>query len=197
MSPRTPEQFEALRAEAQERLERAALRVFARAGYGSATVRDVAREAGVSQGLLYNYYDGKQALLEALFRRGMLDVMASFAAAEVEAPPEERLARLVRAAFAGVREHLDFWRVLYGLRHQPDVLAALAPELAAFEDSVRATLEAHLRAVGFPRTRATTQARLLYGAIDGVAQHFAVDPDAYPVDAVAARIVETICRPAR
>ena len=47
MTPRSPAQFEALRADAQDRLERAALRVFARAGYAGASVRDVAREAGV------------------------------------------------------------------------------------------------------------------------------------------------------
>src|SRR5215207_8826085 len=69
VSPRTALQYEALRADAQERLERAALTVFARAGYARATVRDVAVEAGVAQGLLYNYYVGKQDLLVAVFRR--------------------------------------------------------------------------------------------------------------------------------
>lgn len=193
VTPRTAAQFETLRADAQDRLERAALAVFARRGYGAATVRDVAREAGVAQGLLYNYYRGKDDLLAAVFRRSMGDVQASFAAAAVDAPPAERLARLVRAAFAVVREHLAFWQLVYGVRQQPDVVAALGPDLHAWTDGVRATLESHLRAVGHPDPG--TQARVLFAAIDGVAQHFALDPARYPLDAVAERVIATFAVP--
>jgi AcrR family transcriptional regulator len=187
MTPRTAAQFEALRADAQDRIERAALRVFARRGYAGATVRDVAREAGVAQGLLYNYYRGKHDLLAAVFRRSLADVQTSFAAADVDAPPAERLARLVRAAFAVVRAHLPFWQLVYGVRQQPDVVAALGPELPAWTAGVRAALEGHLRAAGHPDP--DVGARLLFAAIDGVAQHYALDPDGYPLDAVADRLV--------
>jgi len=193
MTPRSAAQFEALRADAQERIERAALRVFARAGYGGATVRDIAREAGVAQGLPYNYYRGKQDLLAAVFRRCMADVQASFAAAESEAEPRERLARLVRTSFAIVREHLPFWRLVYGVRQQPDVVAALGPELHAWTEGVRAMLEAHLRDVG--RADPATDARVLFAAIDGIAQHYALDPERYPIDAVAERLVALVGAP--
>ena len=191
MTPRTAAQFEALRADAQERLERAALRVFARDGYAGATVRGVAREAGVAQGLLYNYYEGKQELLAAVFRRSMADVQRSFAAAdEVDGTAGERLARLIRASFTVLREHLPFWQLVYGVRQQPDVVAALGPELHAWTEGIRATLEAHLRAVGRPDP--AVAARLLFAAIDGVAQHFALDPAEYPIDAVAERLVALV-----
>ena len=193
MTPRTPAQFETLRADAQDRLERAALAVFARRGYAAATVRDVAREAGVAQGLLYNYYRGKGDLLAAVFRRSLADVHASFAAAAVDAPPAERLALLIRAAFAVVRAHLPFWQLVYGVRQQPDVVAALGPDLHRWTEGVRATLEGHLRDAGHPDPG--TQARLLFGAIDGVAQHFALDPARYPLDAVAERMVATFAAP--
>ena len=195
MTPRTPAQFESLRVDAQDRLERAALAVFARRGYAAATVRDVAREAGVAQGPLYNYYRGKDALLAAVFRRCLADVQASFTAAAVDAPPAERLARLIRAAFAVVREHLPFWQLVYGVRQQPDVVAALGPDLHAWTEGVRATLEGHLRDVGHPDPG--PQARVLFAAIDGVAQHFALDPAHYPLDAVAERVVATFVTPPR
>jgi AcrR family transcriptional regulator len=190
MSPRTPAQFEAQRAETQERLERAALRVFAHAGFSRATVRDVAREAGVAQGLLYNYYRSKHELLAAVFRRSMADVETSFAAADTAAAPTERLARLVRAAFAGVREHLPFWQLVYAVRQQPEIVAALGPELPAWTHGVLATLEQHLREAGHDDP--ATAARLLFAAIDGVAQHFALDPAGYPLDAVAERLIASI-----
>src|SRR5687768_1865567 len=76
--PRSATQLQALREDARDRLERAALRVFARLGYRRATVRDVAAEAGVAVGLLYHYFRGKEALLLAVFERGARDVAASF-----------------------------------------------------------------------------------------------------------------------
>lgn len=190
MAPRTAQQFAAVRADAQERLERAALAVFAREGYAAATVRDVARAAGVAQGLLYNYYRGKDDLLAAVFRRSVADVDASFAAAAVDAPPAERLARLIRAAFAAVRAHLPFWQLVYGVRQQPDVVAALGPALGAWMDGIRATLERHLADAGCPEP--AVAARLLFAAIDGVAQHYALDPAGYPLDTVADRLVATV-----
>ena len=190
MTPRTAAQFEALRADAQDRLERAALRVFARRGYAGASVRDVAREAGVAQGLLYNYYPSKEALLVAVFHRSMADVQASFAAAATgDVPPAERIARLVRSSFAVLREHLAFWQLVYGIRYQTDVVAALGPALQAWTDGIRDELEAHLRAAG--QRDPAVGARLLFAAIDGVAQHYALDPEHYPLDAVAEHLIAT------
>ena len=45
----------------------AALTVFSRKGYGEATVPDIAREAGIAVGTIYNYYQSKRDLLVSLF----------------------------------------------------------------------------------------------------------------------------------
>ena len=55
-----------------DRLDRildAALRVFARLGLGRAKMSDVAAEAAVSQGTLYNYVESKEALFALLMER--------------------------------------------------------------------------------------------------------------------------------
>ena len=44
----------------------AALEVFCRKGYGEATIPDIAREAGVAVGTIYNYYESKRDLLVAI-----------------------------------------------------------------------------------------------------------------------------------
>jgi AcrR family transcriptional regulator len=46
----------------------AAVRVFARKGYHTCRVGDIAEEAGVAHGLLYHYFDSKDELLETIFR---------------------------------------------------------------------------------------------------------------------------------
>jgi AcrR family transcriptional regulator len=62
----------------------AAVRVFARDGYRSAHMSDVAREAGLSEAALYRYVDSKEALFALAIRHALL--LEPFPA---ETPPAE------------------------------------------------------------------------------------------------------------
>ena len=49
----------------REQIIEAALRVFARKGFNGATNKDIAREAGITPGLIYHYFESKEDLLKA------------------------------------------------------------------------------------------------------------------------------------
>jgi AcrR family transcriptional regulator len=190
--PRTPEQLERIREESREKILGSALRLFAHHGYERTSVRMIAEDAGISRGLLYNYYGGKQDLLRAILERSGEDVRASFRRAEEGATPEERLERLVRAAFELVRRNLAFWRLTYQLRMQPGVLEALGDAVEASSAPILRRLAGILGEVGTGAAGAadpTVEARVLFAAIDGAAQHYAMDPERYPLDEVAGRLV--------
>ena len=189
MSPRTPQQNEQVRAASRARILEHALRLFARHGYERTSVKMIAEAAGISQGLLYNYFESKDALLRAIFEASMDDVRASFAAAETEPDPARRIGRLVREAFAVVRGNLDFWRLSYGVRMQAAVLEGLGGMIEEGAAAVRATLERYLREAGVAEADVPVEAALLFATIDGVSQHYVLEPDRYPLDDVAARIV--------
>src|SRR5689334_3493523 len=114
MSPRTAEQNEQVKAATRKRIVDAALGLFAEHGYEGTSVRMIADDAGMSIGLLYNYFDGKQALLHAIFAESMADVRESFARADA-APRSERLEQLVRGSFEILQRNLRFWRLSYGV----------------------------------------------------------------------------------
>src|SRR5213593_1312878 len=52
----------------RERILRAAIDVFAQSGYFNAKVSEIARAAGVADGTIYLYFDGKEDLLVSIFR---------------------------------------------------------------------------------------------------------------------------------
>jgi len=52
----------------RERILRAAIEVFAQNGYFNAKVSEIARAAGVADGTIYLYFDGKEDLLISIFR---------------------------------------------------------------------------------------------------------------------------------
>jgi AcrR family transcriptional regulator len=191
--PRSSEQNDALRRERQDHIERAALAVFARLGFQRATVRDVAREAGVSQGLLYHYFATKDELLAAVFRRGTRDVAAALGAAEPSGTPAERFAAFVRASFRLLDEHRDYWRLHHLIRHDPAVMASLGDELHAWSDAIATSLGDLLGALGHPD--APSRARVLFAAVDGVAQHYLLDPERYPLTSVTEALLATFAPP--
>jgi len=96
----------------------AAVRVFAEKGFQRATTHEIAREAGVSEGTIYYYFDSKDAL--------MLGVTARLASAVT---PELFLAEPVD----DVREHYAvlFRRRQEFARENKDMLHALLCELLA------------------------------------------------------------------
>jgi AcrR family transcriptional regulator len=83
------------RATRREEILEAALREFAMAGYGATKVSDIARAGGLSQGLLYNYFDSKDAVYVALVRRGfsrLIEATRQLVAMEVSAGEKIALA---------------------------------------------------------------------------------------------------------
>lgn len=168
------------------RILTAALELFADRGFAGTSVRALAERAGVSQGLLYNYFDGKDGLLRAIFEQSQLDVTATLD--EANDHPEESVPTLIRAAFAAVQGNAVFWRLTYQLRMQGHTITLLGGVFREWADSVRARIEALLRADGVPDP--AVRARVLFAAIDGAAQHWVLDPDGYPLDQVADALAE-------
>src|SRR6267142_991133 len=54
-------------AAARDRLYATAMRLITKRGYEATTLRDIAKEADVSVGLLYRYFPSKQAVIIALY----------------------------------------------------------------------------------------------------------------------------------
>jgi len=66
--PRTKEAFENMREATRQKIEAAALSLFARKGV-SVTINEISKEAGLSKGLLYSHYPSKDALIAELVRQ--------------------------------------------------------------------------------------------------------------------------------
>jgi TetR/AcrR family fatty acid metabolism transcriptional regulator len=75
----------------RERILAAAERIFARHGFFSARVSEIAKEAGVADGTIYLYFKSKDDLLISLFESRMKQVNTELRAAIADRPPIEQL----------------------------------------------------------------------------------------------------------
>ena len=96
----------------------AAVRVFARSGFHTSRVGDIAEEAGVAHGLLYHYFSSKDEVLETIFREQWGILVDRISAIEESGEPAVDQLRHVAAI------------VLRNWRHQPDVIRVLVREIA-------------------------------------------------------------------
>lgn len=70
MSPRSKEAFLKIKQETKNKIEYSAVTLFAQQGL-SVTVSQIAKHAGVSQGLLYQHYSSKEALIYGLVEKAV------------------------------------------------------------------------------------------------------------------------------
>jgi AcrR family transcriptional regulator len=118
----TPSRRERLKQERQERILDAAAAIFAEKGYHRATIRDIATQADVADGTIYNYYDSKFDLLIAILAR----------IAELEQLPAEMMGALqgdVRGFFVtAFQDRMD--RIEQGEK----MLQAVLPQVFVHEE---------------------------------------------------------------
>ncbi len=103
----------------REQILRAAVKVFGRKGYERATIADIAREARLAEGSIYNYFKNKGDLLVQIPHlmmqptvENLSDQLSRWAAGGELPPPEVVLPMIARTMIATMRQNAQFFRIL-------------------------------------------------------------------------------------
>ena len=101
----------------------AAIRVFARQGFHSTRVSDIADEAGVAYGLVYHYFDSKDEVLNELFSERWSLLLAAIDEADASSEsPRSKLTAV--AAF-----------IVDSYRHEPELMKVIIVEVTRAANS--------------------------------------------------------------
>jgi TetR/AcrR family transcriptional regulator, fatty acid metabolism regulator protein len=156
--------------EKRRQILRAAITVFARSGYHTSRVSDVAKEAGVAYGLVYHYFGSKEDLLETIFRRTWSRMLEAVEEVErADAPAREQLAAVARIVLGAWPVDPDLVRVLVREVARSPQLGREVDEIAnAFQALERIVLRGQER--GELRTDVDPRlaAWILYGALEEI-----------------------------
>lgn len=87
----------------RERIVEAALRLFRQRGLEATTTREIAREAEIATGTLFNYFTSKEAILAHLAGEALVKARTAFAKQPAPAELEEELFALVAAELRQLR----------------------------------------------------------------------------------------------
>jgi AcrR family transcriptional regulator len=121
MSPRTPQQFGEIREEKKTLIMDVALEHFSDVGFQATTINHIARHAGISKGLMYNYYKSKEELLAAIMNRSLSEIYLNFNPDRDSYLSTEDFELFIRKIFNLLRENRQFWKLLFRIMLQRGV----------------------------------------------------------------------------
>ena len=196
---------EARRSAQRRRILDAAMACFERAGLDKASMHDIVDESGMSVGAIYRYFDGKEAIVEA-----------------VAAERHERERELLAAALSGrsddlpgaARRFLSDWfdwvtdpdearrrrvtiHVWANAQHDPRLRRIVAEGLAPLDDVVRLLTDARAHGLLDSEIDPAAFARVLLALVQGFLLQRAWEPDldARPYRNAILTIVDRVLRP--
>ncbi len=98
-------------------IQEAAIRVISRKGMASATMQEIAEEAGVAKGTIYLYFRDREELVEKTFETAIGELHKRIdAALDAEGPFAQRLRAVITAKLSFFNENREFFRLYQTLR---------------------------------------------------------------------------------
>ncbi len=168
-------------AERTEQIIAAAIAVFSRLGFHKARMDDIAREAGLSKGTLYWYFESKdaitKALLQHLFDQEVQQVATLLAA---EGSASERLLVLSRHLAGEFEQWSKLMAVVYEFyataTRDPVVQRTLAGYFQAYREPLTALIQQGIERGEFRRLNADATATIIGASFEGLALLWTIDP---------------------
>lgn len=118
--PRTPEENDRIRQASKEKIRAAAMGLFIKQGYYVTSISDIAKQAGISKGLLYNYYKGKEELLSEMVEARIKEVVEVMEEAVTLNTPREQLEHIINGAIDNIHQKPEVHRFYLHLQTQPE-----------------------------------------------------------------------------
>lgn len=193
---RTPKVVE----DRREQIIDAALRVFSQKGFTSATNKNIAREAGITPGLIYYYFENKEKLLQAVIEsRSPLRLVTSPPPQIASMPPALFLRFVIRQVLSIIEgeNFMQFIRVMLPeVIRNPQVTPLVTGFFQRLLGFLTSYFESKMATGELRRTDASLTAQVFMGSIIGfvLRRNIIRDPSAlqYSHEQIADAVVETV-----
>lgn len=122
MSPKSSKQFEQIRQEKKKLIMDTALELFAENGFHATSISQITKKAGISKGLIYNYFESKNEILQEITRSAFENIYSNFDLDKDGILTKEEFITFIRSSFRSTVENRQFWKLYYALVLQPSIL---------------------------------------------------------------------------
>lgn len=185
--PRTEEQYKEIRELKRQQIMDSALGLFAEKGFDASSINMIANRAGVSKGLMYNYFESKEDLIITIIHNGLDEFLTVFDANKDGVLTEGEFVYFIDKTFEILKENLHFWKLYFMVMAQPEVLKLVEEKIMGMLMPFLTTLAAYYRSKGYENPMA--HARFFGAMLDGISLSYLVDPGSFPIDDIKKIII--------
>ena len=188
MSPRTPEQFKEIRESKRNLIMESALKLFASHGFFDTTVNMISKDAGISKGLMYNYFKSKEELLRSVVLQGINKFLVLFDPDHDGVLTKSELKYFIEETFRTIQNDVQFLKIYFSVLSQPQVLKIVGDKFWEIINPALKMLEDYFKSNNFKNPEIETR---FFGAMmDGICIHYIIDPDNFPFEEIKQKVIE-------
>ncbi len=195
MSPRSKEQIEQIRKNSIRNILDAAFKLMAKSGYETTSISQIAKAAGVSKGLMYNYFKNKEKLLEAIVLEGFNKIMELDYGLSKSDKPADKLKNLIDETLNNLSDNFTYWQLYTALLVQPRVQKKFEKKFYQFREYFITAMAEIFKGLGSKNPE--LDAFLLGTHFDGLALNFIATPDDFPMKEIKQALYTQYCKPKR
>jgi AcrR family transcriptional regulator len=189
--PRTKEQFEDIRAKTKHKILEHALELFAEKGFKGTSINDIAKSAGISKGLAYNYFKNKEELMLSVFGLLTKEFEVLFSSMAGESDPKKKLKRFINTTFKKLQQDEKFWQLYFHFVLLPELHKEANAIMSGFLNEAFKEMEKIFVAMKIPNAK--EESKIFSGIIDGVCFHYMFDKENYPLEKMRKYIIKKYC----
>ncbi len=178
-------------------LTRAAYKVVGQKGYYDFTIRDIAREAGLSTGLVHYYFKNKEDLLLNLLKeinRNMLVVLNKAISASDD--PKEKLNIFMHQAFNLVRDEKDYFYIVIDFWTQVNkndrMKRANTKLFKSYRDEISKILREGIEKGVFMKMDVDYTSAVIISIIQGMIIQYVIDTNAFDYEDYAKKLMKHV-----
>ena len=195
MSPRTEEQYKAIREERKAHIRAVALELFANEGYHGTSISKIAKKADISKGLLYNYFDSKEDVMRSILEEGIDQMLSGLDPNRDGVLEPHEMEYYIHDIFDKIRENPKFWKLYFSISLQPAIYDLIQEKISEFLGPLYQMITDYLRSQQFEDPESETM--IFAALLDGIGFHFIMDPEHYPIEKIKQTLIYRYVKPTK
>ncbi|MDW3647458.1 MAG: TetR/AcrR family transcriptional regulator [Bacteroidia bacterium] len=192
MSPKSPAQNEVIRQQSRSKILEAALELFASRGFHNTSIEQIRKLAGVSKGLIYNYFADKEDLMNQIVFEEMKQGDVIIEKMGRLTNSKDRFKFLIDFSFDYFRTQKHHSKLMVSLAMQMEDFPKLKDIILARYKGTLPLMTMLLEDLGAedPKEEAIT----ISAALDGIGMQYLVLGEELPLDDLKEHLIKKYCK---
>ena len=190
MPPRTEQQFGEIRELRKTDIMQAGLELFGQFSIESTSIAMIAKKAGISKGLIYNYFESKESLIVAIVTDGLQKFTDVIPQIENTALSKPQLINYLEVTFTVLENNISYWKLYFSILLQPSVMKLVESQLMETLMPIIQLMTGYYKNLGYSNPMA--HAMFLGATLDGISMNYMINPKEFPLQEIKNILIQKL-----